>query len=275
MTTAADNKQLLQYVFAELERGNSRPFVDSFADDVTWTIVGRTPWSRTYDGKPAVLAQLLRPLREKLTAPVKVSARRFIADGECVVVEATGEATTTAGHPYNNRYCWIFRVDGGKVRDITEYLDTELVAKALGVPAPGNLEQAVPFFGVRDLDRSARYYVDTLGFEMRYSWRPDGRLRWCWVQRGGAAVMLQGFQQDGPHANVPADPLGTGMSICFMCGDAIALYKEFTARGAAPARPFVGNRLWVTSVTDPDGYRLSFESPTDAPEESEYQEERT
>jgi|tagenome__1003787_1003787.scaffolds.fasta_scaffold20871307_2 ketosteroid isomerase-like protein len=272
MTTTDDNKQLLQRVFAELERGNRRPFIDTFADDVTWTIVGGTPWSRTYDGKTAVLEQLLRPLGERLTAPVKVTVRRVLADGDCVVVEADGEAATKAGHPYNNRYCWIFRVEDGKVRAITEYLDTELVAKALGVPAPANLEEAVPFFGVRDLDVSARYYVDVLGFEMRNSWRPDGRLRWCWMQRGGAAVMLQGFLTEGPHANVPAHPLGTGVTICFMCADAIALYKELTARGASPARPLVGNQLWVTSVTDPDGYQLCFESPTDAPEESEYQE---
>jgi ketosteroid isomerase-like protein len=57
MTTTADNRQLLQHVFAELEGGNSRPFLDSFAEDVSWTIAGRTPWSRTYEGKSAVLAR--------------------------------------------------------------------------------------------------------------------------------------------------------------------------------------------------------------------------
>jgi len=30
--------------------------------------------------------------------------------------------------------------------------------------------------------------------------------------------------------------------------------------------------LWVVPVTDPDGYRMEFESPTDAPEESELEE---
>jgi lactoylglutathione lyase len=57
-----------------------------------------------------------------------------------------------------------------------------------------------------------------------------------------------------------------------MCKDALALYREFKARGVEPKRPFVGNRLWVTQVDDPDGYRLDFESPTDAPGESEYSE---
>jgi len=40
-----------------------------------------------------------------------------------------------------------------------------------------------------------------------------------------------------------------------------------------PNRPFVGNRLWCVSVVDPDGYKLSFNSPTDAPEESVLTEE--
>ena len=37
------------------------------------------------------------------------------------------------------------------------------------------------------------------------------------------------------------------------------------------AVPFVGNGLWVTSVTDPDGYHLYFESPTEVPEETIYE----
>jgi hypothetical protein len=35
----------------------------------------------------------------------------------------------------------------------------------------------------------------------------------------------------------------------------------------------VGNGLWVVPLTDPDGYRMEFSSPTDAPEETELKEE--
>jgi hypothetical protein len=63
-----------------------------------------------------------------------------------------------------------------------------------------------------------------------------------------------------------------GVSVCFQCKDALALYREFTSRGIQAKRPFVGNAMWVTVVKDPDGYTLDFESPTDAPEESEYSE---
>jgi len=37
-----------------------------------------------------------------------------------------------------------------------------------------------------------------------------------------------------------------------------------------PSRSFVGNNLRVTSFTDPDGYRLGFESSTDVREEMVY-----
>ena len=82
--------------------------------------------------------------------------------------------------------------------------------------------------------------------------------------------MLQEYWRDGRPAGAPDGPLGQGVSICFMCADALAIYHELTSRGIAAARPFVGNRLWVTSVQDPDGYWLYFESPTDVPEETVY-----
>lgn len=140
-----------------------------------------------------------------------------------------------------------------------------------------NVKQAVPFFGVTNMEASLRFYVDGLGFKMKHWWIPDGaeshydhngRIRWCWLQLGDAAIMLQEFWDR------PTDALGTGASVCFMCEDALALYREFKSRGITTRRrPYVGNRLWVVPVTDPDGYRMEFESPTDAPEETELPEE--
>lgn len=140
-----------------------------------------------------------------------------------------------------------------------------------------NVKQAVPFFGVTDLEASLKFYVEGLGFTMKLSWvpehpedQPSGKIRWCWLELGEAALMLQEFLPE----RRPSEPLGTGASICFMCDDALALYREFKSRGIHPiTRPFVGNRLWVVSLRDPDGYRIDFESPTDAPEETELEEE--
>ncbi|MBL8206415.1 MAG: VOC family protein [Blastocatellia bacterium] len=132
-----------------------------------------------------------------------------------------------------------------------------------------NLKQSVPFFGVTNIEASVRFYVKGLGFAMTKQWTPEGKLRWCWLEREGVALMLQEYLP----AHLPTEKLGVGVSICFICEDAIELSREFKARGLEASRPFVGNGMWVTSLTDPDGYRLDFESYTDAEEESEYEEE--
>jgi len=136
-----------------------------------------------------------------------------------------------------------------------------------------NVQQAVPFFMVTDIEASVRFYVEGLGFTMTNDWRPErsaGRLQWCWLQLGGAALMLQEYWRDGRPGGAPEGQLGQGVSVCFMCADAIGIYHEITARGVPADRPFVGNALWVTAVRDPDGYHLYFESPTDVPEETVY-----
>jgi uncharacterized protein len=133
--SAAENKKLLQDVFSELEHGNSKAFVESLSDEVRWTIIGTTKWSRTFEGKRAVLGELLTPLRAQIAGRIKVTPGRFIAEGDLVVVEGRGHNTTTTGKPYNNAYCWIYRLANGKIQELTEYMDTQLVATALEDPA--------------------------------------------------------------------------------------------------------------------------------------------
>jgi ketosteroid isomerase-like protein len=74
--------------------------------------------------------ELLGTLREKIAGPVKITAERIIAEGNFVVVEARGDNLTKTGKPYCNRYCFVFRVCDGKLKELTEYLDTELVTAA-------------------------------------------------------------------------------------------------------------------------------------------------
>jgi len=47
-------------------------------------------------------------------------------------MQAHGKARSKNGSPYNNTYCYIFRIADGKVRDVTEYLDTELITSVFG-----------------------------------------------------------------------------------------------------------------------------------------------
>jgi lactoylglutathione lyase len=133
-----------------------------------------------------------------------------------------------------------------------------------------NIKQAVPFFGVSNMETSLKFYVDGLGFTIQNTWTPRGKIEWCWLQRDGAALMLQESGGSEDKIFLSDNKPGAGVSICFQCLDALALYHEFIGKGIKAEEPFVGNSLWDVRVPDPDGYNLHFESPTDVPEETTY-----
>lgn len=130
---AMANKQLLQDIYAEISRGNLQPLLDSMADDIEWTIIGSTALSGTSRGKQEVIDKLLRPIRARLAdGPIVFHPDRFIAEDEYVVMQARGRATALSGKPYNNTYCIVCRIVDGKVKELVDYVDTELITTALG-----------------------------------------------------------------------------------------------------------------------------------------------
>jgi uncharacterized protein len=132
--TAADNKQLMKGIFDELARGNGQPFVDALAEGVSWTIMGDTAWSGTWEGAESVRRDLLGPLFHQFETTYRAEAVRVIAEGDLVVIESRGDVITKQGKPYRNSYCNVYRLAYGKVVEITEYCDTQLVTEALAPP---------------------------------------------------------------------------------------------------------------------------------------------
>ena len=128
------NKHVLRHVYAEISKGNVQPLLDSLADDVEWTIIGSTVLSGTSRGKQEVIDKLLKPIRARLAdGPIVFQPERFIAEGEYVVMQAEGRATALSGKPYNNNtYCIVCRIVDGKVKEMVDYIDTELITSALG-----------------------------------------------------------------------------------------------------------------------------------------------
>ena len=119
---------------------------------------------------------------------------------------------------------------------------------------------------VTDMEASLRFYVDGLGFTKTIDWLPHGKVEWCWLQLGGAALMLQEYRS----GLRPDATRGVGVSVCFMCDDALAIYRATQVKGLpTEKKPFVGNKLWVVHFKDPDGYDIYFESATDVAEDSE------
>ena len=130
--SAVENKELIRNMFAELGRGNADAFLGAMADDLRYTLMGNTRFSGTFNGKQELISRLLTPLMAALTDGIALTPFNLIADGDFVAMQANGKAMTKNGKPYNNSYCHVFRIVNGKIVEVTEYLDTELVTSVFG-----------------------------------------------------------------------------------------------------------------------------------------------
>jgi ketosteroid isomerase-like protein len=132
----AENKKLIEDVFEQLAKGNTRAMSDAMADDFHWVFPGNWSWSGSWGPKKAALSGLLRPLMEQF-ADYRSEAELVVAEGERVVVQARAFATTKRGEPYEQTYCFIFRVVDGRITELVEHCDTALVERVLDpIPRP-------------------------------------------------------------------------------------------------------------------------------------------
>lgn len=126
------NKQLVRELYAAISGGDVEGFVNRLADDVEWYFIGTHRFAGTLKGKDAIMKQLFEPLGDALTATISLDIKQLIAEGDKVVSEMQGSARSKDGKDYNNTYCIILTVRDGKVREMREYLDTELVTQVFG-----------------------------------------------------------------------------------------------------------------------------------------------
>jgi len=129
---AAENKRFISNMFIELSKGNTEAFLDGIADEIRYTIIGSTKYSGTFNSKQELISKLLGPLTAQLEGGIAVTPDNLIADGDYVAMQAHGKAQSKNGRSYDNTYCHVFRIANGKVQEVTEYLDTELVTSAFG-----------------------------------------------------------------------------------------------------------------------------------------------
>ena len=119
-------------MFAELSKGNAEAFLGTLADDVRFTLIGSTKYSGVFNGKPEFIEKVLAPLGAQLEGGIAMNVDNLIAEGDHVVMQGRGESTTKSGKAYNNTYAQVFLLANGKVQEVTEYLDTELVTAVFG-----------------------------------------------------------------------------------------------------------------------------------------------
>jgi len=113
------NSQLQIKISEKFAEGNFEFAETYLADDIKWNILGEN----SITGKQQVL-EVSKMLH--LESFPTITIKNIVAEGNYVVIESTGEATTKKGTPYNQTYCDVFRFNEGKLEEVTTYLDTVL-----------------------------------------------------------------------------------------------------------------------------------------------------
>ncbi len=128
--SAAANRKLIEDIFEQMSRGNTRAMSDAMADDFRWIFPGNWSWSGIWEPKSVVLNELLRPLMTQF-AEYRSAADFVIADDDRVVAQVRAHARTIRGEPYEQTYCFVFRIEDGRLTEVIEHCDTALVERVL------------------------------------------------------------------------------------------------------------------------------------------------
>ena len=125
-----------------------------------------------------------------------------------------------------------------------------------------NLTYVAPFFIVADLKVSVSFYVDKLGFEIRYI-GPEDDPFWAMVGRDQISIMLKAIAPDIKPVPNHTRHEWARLDAYISATDPDALFEEYSSRDITFHRPIEndGDGLRGFEVADADGYILFFGRP--------------
>ena len=130
------NLEVMREIIAPMADGDVRPFVRALADDIVWHVAGVSPWAGSYRGKENLRAQLFGVVMGRLKQPYRLALKHLSGDGEFVTAVVHGvDNALLDGTPYPQQYCWVCRMQDGKLQEVTEFADTHLVMNVVGPPS--------------------------------------------------------------------------------------------------------------------------------------------
>src|SRR5262245_53980637 len=121
----------------------------------------------------------------------------------------------------------------------------------------GTLLRSAPYFPISDVDKTVRFYEQTLGFQCEYS--AGTPMQFAILSRDGLAIMLR--KVSAPELIVPSEKQGGTWDAFFWVSDAQALHAEFDAKAADIVYgPLIQEayNMREFAVRDCDGHVLGF-----------------
>jgi ketosteroid isomerase-like protein len=129
--SAEQNAELITRTWKDVVAGNADAAAANMSDEVSWMIAGSlTGVSGIKKGKAAV-KEFISGIRKAFPAGLNSQISKVHSAGDTVIVELTNTGKAFNGRDYRNEYCFLFEIEGGKIRRIREYVDMLTVKEAL------------------------------------------------------------------------------------------------------------------------------------------------
>jgi len=135
MSVVEENRRLVERWYQALAAGDFETIFDMHHENVVYNMVGNTPVSGRIYGKQACCKGMIgEKLLEKLVPEQIQFAKEWkivAAEGDRVVGLMKGGGPTLDGNNYEQTYCEIFTIQGGKIMEMHNFFDTVLVEQCL------------------------------------------------------------------------------------------------------------------------------------------------
>lgn len=129
MSNIEANKKFVTDFFEALNTGDVDRIVAAYTDDGQLKTMGNTLISGAY-GRDAIAAAA-GGIYDVFPEGLRFSITGIVADENKVAVEAESEGEHISGQTYANQYHFLFELRDGKIAQLKEYMDTELVTDVL------------------------------------------------------------------------------------------------------------------------------------------------
>jgi len=118
------NKAVVRGYLDAMSRGDPA-LPELLTDDVSWWVPPSSPLGGLREGKAKVLELMASGVSlYDMSVPFQIEIEAMVAEGEWVAVQMVMSARTAKGAPYRNFYHFAFRVRGGRICAVREYVDT-------------------------------------------------------------------------------------------------------------------------------------------------------
>lgn len=136
------SKQLVATYFDKW-KNEGLSFFDLLDENVSWTVAGNSPVSKTYQGKTSFKESAVQPILKQLSTPLQPELISLTNDKKYIWLHFKANATTINGTLYENTYVWKIVVKNEKIISVIAFLDTQELTELMKLKNNNTMKKTI------------------------------------------------------------------------------------------------------------------------------------